>query len=225
MAARSRIKAVIFDFGGVLCFHPAPEQIARAAHAAGVPVADFNRALWSNRVEYDAGRTEPEAYWREVAELAGSRSAGALEALLNMDVELWNRLDERVLAWVRLLRQRGFGTAILSNLPRPLGEALRARPGFLDHFDHITFSYELGLIKPERGIYEQAVQGLVRAGLAADGSEVLFLDDRPSNIEGAIEAGLHGLLYPSWEEFVAGQPAARYGLPEPGAEDDEARRQ
>jgi len=133
------------------------------------------------------------------------------------------------------LRERGFGTAILSNLPRPLGEALRARPGFLEHFDHITFSYELGLIKPERGIYEHAIQGLasrglVSRGLGVRGGEVLFLDDRPGNIEGAVEAGLRAQLYPSWEEFAAGDPAARYGLPELGvgpeaAGGDAARRQ
>ena len=89
------------------------------------------------------------------------------------------------------LRERGFGTAILSNLPRPLGEALRARAGFLEHFDHITFSYELGLIKPERAIYEHA-----DPGLGVEPREALFLDDRPRNIEGAIEAGLQALLYP-----------------------------
>jgi HAD superfamily hydrolase (TIGR01509 family) len=215
MGGRSGIRAVIFDFGGVLCFHPDPEQVATAARIAGVSVETFDRAMWTNRLEYDAGRLEPAEYWTEVVELAESPNAEAAVAELHcMDVEFWSRFDDRALAWIRALRQRGFGTAILSNLPRPLGEALRKRPGFLEHFDHVTFSYELGLIKPERGIYEHAIDGLVRAGYIAGGREALFLDDRPANIEGAIEAGLEALLYPSWEEFAAGDPAARYGLPE-----------
>jgi putative hydrolase of the HAD superfamily len=222
----SNIRAVIFDFGGVLCFHPTPEQVAEAARITGVSIERFDRAMWTNRLEYDAGRVEPREYWREVARLADSPFGdAAVSALESIDIEFWNRFDERMLAWVRLLRRRGFGTAILSNLPRPLGEALRARSHFLEHFDHITFSYELGLIKPERAIYEHA-----KRGLGIDGREALFLDDRLGNIEGAIEAGLQALLYASWEEFVAGDPAARYGLPEPGAwfpeaGDEDARRQ
>ena len=206
----SPIKAVVFDFGGVLCFHPSAEKIAQAAEMAGVPTEDFDRALWTNRLEYDAGRVEPEDYWREVAALAGSQSARVLESLVNLDAELWNRFDERVLAWVRTLRERGLGTAILSNLPRPLGEALKARSGFLEHFDHITFSYELRLVKPEAAIYRHAVEGLgVRA------AEALFLDDRPRNIEGALEAGLQAELFASWEQFVGERVPMRYGLPSP----------
>jgi putative hydrolase of the HAD superfamily len=137
-----------------------------------------------------------------------------------MDVALWNRFDQRILTWVRRLRESGYRTAILSNLPRPLGESLRARPGFLEHFDHVTFSYELGLVKPQPEIYEHAVDGLrVSAG------ETLFLDDRPNNIEGAAEAGLHAFLYRDWDGFLAADPATRYGLPEPAGVDPAARRQ
>ena len=223
----SPIKAVIFDFGGVLCFHPTAEQIAQAAQTARVSVADFERALWTNRLEYDAGRIEPGAYWQEVAELAGSPIENAGRALEHLDVEFWSRFDERMLAWVRLLRGHGIATAVLSNLPRPLGEALKRsgasplradgsneRAGFLEHFDHVTFSYELGLVKPERAIYEHAI-----GGLGVSGGEALFLDDRPRNIEGAIHAGLQAVLYTNWEEFVACDSAGRFGLPLPQTND------
>jgi putative hydrolase of the HAD superfamily len=206
------VKAVIFDFGGVLCFHPTPEQMAQAAEMAGVSVADFDRAFWANRLEYDAGRLSPIAYWREVTELAGSSLADPAAALAHLDIDFWSRCDDRILAWARQLHDRGFATAILSNLPSPLGEALRAWPGFLEHFDHVTFSYELGLVKPQREIYEHAL-----AGLGVSGSQALFLDDRPGNIAGALEAGLEAQLYPSWEEFLAGDVVRRYGLPEPPA--------
>jgi putative hydrolase of the HAD superfamily len=204
------IRAVIFDFGGVLCFSPTLDQFAHAASMAGVPVADFDRAVWANRLEYDAGRLSPEAYWQEVAELSGSSLPHPAAALSHLDLDWWRRFDDRVLAWAQLLRRQGFATAILSNLPRPLGEALRRRPGFLEHFDHHTFSYELGLVKPQREIYTHCL-----AGLGVAGSQALFLDDRAVNIEGALDAGLQAELYPGWEEFLAGDPAARYGLPAP----------
>lgn len=204
------IQAVIFDFGGVLCFSPTPDQIAKAAEVAQVPLADFDRAMWANRLEYDAGRLTPDAYWREVAELAHSPLANPVEALSYLDLEFWRRFDERVFAWIGLLRASGIATAILSNLPRPLGESLRGRSGFLEHFDHRTFSYELGLVKPERAIYEHALNGL---GL--EGRQALFLDDRANNVEGSIEAGLEAHLYTNWDDFRASGVAKRYGLPEP----------
>ena len=54
-------------------------------------------------------------------------------------------------------------TGILSNLPRPLGERLREADGFLEHFDHVTFSYELALVKPQREIYERRRSRLERS--------------------------------------------------------------
>jgi putative hydrolase of the HAD superfamily len=201
-----KIRAVIFDFGGVLCFHPTQEQIARASAECGMEPREFVRALWKNRLVYDGGQ-DPYEYWRGVAEIAGRTFNDALIArMIEYEIGFWSKLDERVLAWVGELRAGGFRTAILSNLPRPLGERLRTRDGFLDRFDHITFSFELGVVKPQREIYEDALRGV---GLAP--GDALFIDDRTENIEGAHTAGLQAELYSTWENFA--DIPERYGLP------------
>ena len=117
------------------------------------------------------------------------------------------------------MRAAGYRTAILSNLPRPLGEELRATPGFLDPFDHVTFSYELRKVKPQPEIYLDAIRGL-----GIEPSEALFLDDRPDNVEGAHAVGLRALLYSTWEDFVARRPRA-LRLAGTGPAEDVARRQ
>ena len=206
---------MIFDFGGVLCFHPTDEQIARAAGHCNLPPDEFLRALWSNRLAYDGGQ-EPQDYWNGVARVAGRTFDDALIAkMIEAEIEFWSHYDARVLRWTDDLRANGFRTGILSNLPRPLGERLRTTDGFLDHFDHVTFSYELRTVKPERAIYEDAIRGL---GVRAE--HALFLDDRPENVEGARSAGLHAELFDTWERFLEETPA-RYGLPTPAV----ARRQ
>jgi putative hydrolase of the HAD superfamily len=200
------VKAVIFDFGGVLCFHPSKEQIARASAECGMEPREFVAALWKNRLVYDGG-LDPYEYWRGVAEIAGRTFDDALIArMIEYEIDFWSKLDERMLAWVGALRAGGFKTAILSNLPRPLGARLRQRDGFLERFDHITFSFELGVVKPQREIYDDAVRGV---GVAA--GDALFIDDRPENIEGAHTAGLQAELYSAWENFR--DVPARYGLP------------
>lgn len=208
------VRAVIFDFGGVLCFHPDEGRIAQTAAACGLPPDRFLTGLWQTRREYDAGQLEPAEYWRGVMGPAFEESR--LPELVRHEIDLWNRYDQRIFDWIGQLRDAGFRTAILSNLPRVLGEALRATPRFLDHFDHVTFSYELRKVKPQPEIYLDAT-----AGLGVEPAQALFLDDRPDNIEGARAAGLHAYLYSTWEDFVAGGIAGRYGLPLPA----EARRQ
>jgi putative hydrolase of the HAD superfamily len=203
---KMNIRAVIFDFGGVLCFHPERETIARAAEHCGVEYHTFLNAMWKDRLAYDAGQ-DPREYWRGVAANAGTSFDDDLIArMIEHEVEFWSRYDSRVFQWIDDLRASGIKTGILSNLPRPLGARLRETDGFLKHFDHVTFSYELGLVKPQREIYEDAVRGV-----GVEPGEALFLDDRSENIDGAREAGLVAELFTTWEEFA--ETPARYGLP------------
>jgi putative hydrolase of the HAD superfamily len=205
-------QAVIFDFGGVLCFHPSDERFLPIARVFGLPVPRLISLFWENRVDYDAARLDAESYWSSIAATAGQKlDPSVLPKLIRYEVELWNNYDQRILRWAASLRTRGFRTAILSNLPRVLGEELRATPGFLDSFDHVTFSYELGFVKPEPAIYEDALRGLgVRA------AEAVFLDDRPENVEGALAVGLRGEVFSSWEDFLQ-DGLHRCGLPTPSA--------
>jgi putative hydrolase of the HAD superfamily len=202
------VRAVIFDFGGVLCFHPSEDRFKRIADLLGLSVPDLLRLFWANRVEYDAGLVDSRAYWSRIAEAAGKTMDDALlRTLVQYEVELWNNYDQRIMRWAAHLRSSGIRTAILSNLPRPLGLALRATPGFLDPFDHVTFSYELKMVKPEAAIYDDAVRGV-----RVSPSEALFLDDKAENVAGARAAGLQAEVYTTWEAFLSGA-AAFYNLP------------
>ncbi len=200
------VRGVIFDYGGVLCHHPTPAQIAAAAQLCEVSSEDFVRALWKHRLQYDAGQ-DPQEYWHTCASLMGRTFTNEFIAtMIEHEIGFWSTLDHRVLAWADQLRSEGHRTAILSNLPIPLGRKLRAWNGFLDRFDHVTFSFELKCVKPQREIYEDAVRGLKLAP-----EETLFIDDRRENIEGARAAGLNAELYSTWENFA--EVPARYGLP------------
>ncbi len=189
-------RALILDYGGVICFHPTAEQIAEAARACDLTPTAFLNAFWKHRIEYDAGLDAFE-YWRAVAETAGRKFDDALIAqMIDREIDFWLRWDERILAWTRELRANGTRIGILSNLPRPLGTRLKNDRDFMSHFDHATLSFELGIVKPQREIYDHAV-----AGLNVRPEEALFLDDRPENVEGALSAGLQAQLYTTWEDF------------------------
>ena len=69
---------------------------------------------------------------------------------------------------------------------------LRENFDWIDQFDCITFSAEVGLIKPDAAIYEHTLRGL---GVAP--SETLFVDDREINIQAAREIGIHSVKFQS----------------------------
>ena len=190
------LRAVIFDFGGVLCFHPSAQQLSEAAALCRLTLPEFVEAFWRKRREYDRG-TDPAVYWRDIAQSTQRHFDDAMVAeMIRREVDFWSRYDQRIFDWIAELRRAGLRTSILSNLPKPLAERLRATPGFLDHFDQVTFSCDLGVIKPEREIYDYALRGL-----GVTPAEALFLDDRAENIEGARAVGLRAELYTTWEEF------------------------
>ncbi|HEY7334579.1 MAG TPA: HAD family phosphatase [Bryobacteraceae bacterium] len=203
-------QAVIFDFGGVLCFHPPDERFTPIASVFGLTAAEVIPLFWAERAAYDADRLEAHEYWAGIAAVAGRKlDAADLAELIRLEIELWNAFDERVLGWAAHLRAQGFRTAILSNLPPALGEKLRATPGFLDPFDQVTFSYEVKSIKPEPEIYRDAIRGL-----GVEPGQALFLDDREQNVEGARAVGLLAELFSTWEEFLK-RTLVRYDLPMP----------
>lgn len=202
-----KIRSVVFDFGNVICFPPAKEKIERAAADAGLPVDTFLAAMWKDRLPYDGGTT-PQEYWRGVAAHASTEFDDSLiERMVQHEIGFWNTFDARVFEWIKTLRAAGFTIGILSNLPHPIASRLRATPGFLEHFDHITFSCDLRLFKPQAAIYEHSYQGLNVAP-----EDTLFIDDKQENVDGARAVGMNAELFIVWEEFVREVPA-RYALP------------
>jgi putative hydrolase of the HAD superfamily len=203
------IRAVIFDFGNVLCFPPAPSKITRAAGFCGLEEHAFLERFWKERLTYDAGRLTPLEYWSTV--IGRALAEKHLAELVAIEVDFWTEYDERPFQWIGALRAAGIRVGILSNLPQVLGEDLRKKhflaKRFLDHFDHVTFSYELLTVKPQPAIYHHAL-----AGLGVSPEEALFLDDKLPNVHGAIEVGLRAELFTTWEDFVNRDVPGLYGL-------------
>src|SRR5205085_9873767 len=80
--------------------------------------------------------------------------------------------DSFVVEYVKNIRNAGYKTAICSsNFPaRILG--LQKRFGFLDDFDVIALSYEVGVNKPDKQLYEALI---TKSGM--EPSEIVYSDD------------------------------------------------
>lgn len=186
-----QLKAIVFDYGGVLCSHPPDAQVGELAELCRLDRGTFLEAYWKNRVPYDRADITPQQYWLEFARLVGrTYTDEEIAEFRRRDVQFWVHLDSRMFEWAKRVRAYGLRTAVLSNLPHDLGEYLRHSLHLVQNFDHHTFSYELRLVKPEPGIYQHVIEGL-----GVEPGEALFLDDKIENVEGAVAYGLKAIQF------------------------------
>jgi len=191
MALVSEYQGFIFDFGGVLVGPQTDADQRQLAALARVPKDDFTSLYWSYRLDYDKGLMTDVEYWQTVAQNGGGTlTLDAIERLTELDTESWMHFDPVMWEWLDQLRSAGKRVAMLSNMPRDLGEALKLKTDRLGRFDQVTLSYELHCAKPAPAIYEHCLEGL-----GTQPKETLFLDDRIENIHGAEMLGIAAMQF------------------------------
>jgi putative hydrolase of the HAD superfamily len=191
------IRAVIFDYGEVLCTAPPADSLDFMASVFNVSREKFHQLYHENRERYDRGDLSPEEYWALIASRTGvALKPGPLRQLRDADVEMWSNLNQTMLRWAFEIRSRGVKTAILSNMHADMATLVRQRFDWLSKFDCLVLSSELGLTKPAAAIFEHCLDCL---DVPAD--EALFLDDREANVRGAQKAGIHGIVVRSLVQF------------------------
>ena len=183
------IRHIIFDMGNVLLRFDRELFLDRVG-AAGEDRKKLMEEVYLS-VEWvmmDRGTLdEPEAEERMCARLP--------EGLHSAVHELTSRWDQPILpvagmeTLVRELKEKGCGIWLLSNASRRQHEYWPRCPGS-DLFDGTLISADVGLMKPQREIYELCLE---RFGLKAE--ECFFLDDAPANIEGANRCGIAGCVF------------------------------
>ena len=185
------LRAVIFDYGQVLSRMAEPAARARLLEITGLPPETFDEHYWKYRLDYDRGTLNGRAYWQAIArDTALEMGPDQIDALIEQDILLWASVNPVMLDWLTRVRAAGKKIAILSNMGEDLLAYMRRHFRWLDGFDHLTWSCELDMTKPEAGIYEHTLRELdVRP------EEALFLDDKTENVEGARAIGMHALLF------------------------------
>ena len=160
----------------------------------GVNKADLFRAYELTRAARGVGTYESaEGDMTAIVEAAGVDPDPALVArLLDMErafTETGVELYEDSLPVVRELRARGTKTALISNCShstRPIVDRL----GLDGDFDEILLSFEVGIHKPDAGIYREALRRL--GDVAPERS--IFVDDQPPYCDGAAVLGIETFL-------------------------------
>ena len=203
------LQAVIFDYGEVLSGPPDQQAHRNLLAIAGVEEEAFEKAYWAHRLDYDADILNAQTYWQTVARDTGVRfTAKQIEQLTEQDAIMWMNLNPAMLAWIPRIKQAGFRLGILSNMGDGVLDYLRPRFSWLSQFDWLTWSCELGVVKPDPAIYLHTVKKL-----NVSPERALFIDNLQKNIDGAEAIGLHAALFENVEQLQADIARRGFALP------------
>ncbi len=188
-ATASPPAAVVFDLGGVLIdWDPRhlyrqlfADEAGMEAFLAEVATAEWNEAQdagrpWAEGIaalvdEHPERRDLIEAFHERWPEMLGGPIAGTVEVLAD-------------------LRRAGTPVYALSNWSAETFPMARRRFPFLEWFDGVVISGDVGAVKPDPRMFEHLV-----AEHGLEPSTSIFIDDRADNVEAAIELGFSAIHF------------------------------
>ncbi|RMG01304.1 MAG: HAD family phosphatase [Nitrospirae bacterium] len=182
------IRAILFDFGGVLATEGFREGLREIGRKNGLdPDRFFSEATeLVFETGYVTGMATEQEYWEAVRRKTGIK--GDDDSLRKELMERFS-LDRDLLRFADRLRLKGYTTGILSDQTNWLDE-INEKEDIFSHFDHVFNSYHLHKSKRDPSVFTDVAEKL---GLRP--AEILFVDDNEGNIKRAESTGMKGYLY------------------------------
>ena len=191
------LRAVVFDYGMVLTGQQDPDARAALLRITGLPLEQFESLYWTDRHAYDEGKLTGLEFWNKFLRDAGlNLGPGVVDELNLWDARMWTTQNPTMVAWQLALKQRGFLTAILSNMGDNVLENMLREFDWLQRFDVLVWSFQLRMAKPDPAIYQYVLQKL-----GTGPEETLFLDDKLVNIQAAQALGIKAIQFSTVEKL------------------------
>jgi 2-haloacid dehalogenase len=200
----NQIRHIVFDIGRVLIHYDPdlpfsrliPDATERRWFFANVCTSDWN-------IEQDRGRS-----WQEAESLLIAEHPAHEENIRNFRRH-WHEMvshayDDSV-SIMQALIDAGHDVTLLTNFAADTFAEARKRFAFHNSPRGVTVSGEIGLIKPDRAIYDHHADAF-----RLDPSATLFIDDSQKNVDGAKAAGWQALLFQNAKTLEA--DLERFGI-------------
>ena len=188
---------VAFDLGKVLVDFDYSIAARKIAARSKKSLAEIRVLIEQSRfiLDYETGRLTRREFYAQVREATGF--SGTLEEFGGFFADIFTEIPPMVELHARI-RQRGIATYIFSNTNDLAVEHVRRNFPFFANFDGYIYSYEVGTMKPDPGIYE-ALEKLANRR----GADIVYLDDRPENVAGGAARGWQAILHETPEKTRA----------------------
>jgi putative hydrolase of the HAD superfamily len=183
-------RVVVFDYGEVISRSPSDRDRADLLETAGVAAEAFWDPYWAHRDGLDQGTTSIREYWKLVAEDLGiTWSESTIHELWIADFTGWLSVNPGTFDVLSDLHAGGTRIALLSNAGFDFASPFRFSP-MAQFFERMFISAELSKLKPNADIYLEVANEL---GITP--AQMVFIDNKQVNVDGAEALGITGHLF------------------------------
>lgn len=179
-------KLIIFDCFGVLTSEVAPIWLRRYFD-------DFtaDKIHQSIIVDGDKGILTADQVFKELSLIVDEPA----EDILNDWIDIAT-LHEDLIEYIKVLREKGFKTAFLSDSAYGYTKKIIDKYNFENLFDSIFVSSEIGLLKSNPEMFKHVLDTF-----KIEPENAIMVDDRQSNLNTAEKVGIRGVLYKDTQSF------------------------
>ncbi len=194
---------IYFDLGNVLLTFDHRMACEQVGKLVGLPADEIWELIFASQLQaqYEAGAITSQEIYEQFCQQCCTEQDKWPDYdafhLANSDIF---SLNIPVVAIVAHLQAAGYPLGVLSNTCEAHWKHVSGGRYTVLHelFQEVVLSYEQRSSKPDRKIYEHAIE------LAhAEPGEIFFVDDRAENVEGACQAGLDAVLFCSPQQLAA----------------------
>ncbi len=191
------IKAVSFDLDEVY-FKNGKSNFIFNLMNLGVAEAEVKRVfLESDQMnnKYKTGNMSDVAFWTWAIHEWKLRDK-SVDDLLELLISGYE-INKEAVEFIRNARKVGYKALVCTNNFPARIYGLDKKFKFLRDFDVVVMSYEVGVTKPDKKVFEVLIE---KSGVAPN--EIIMTDDNVRNLDGAKALGINVILYKSFPEFI-----------------------
>jgi len=181
------IKVIIFDVGGVYLKGSFIDFINKSRKLLGIDKKFYTDKEIIFDKDFNRGKISAEICFQNYFSVPISDSQ------MKQIIKIWTTTWKPTLSMKNLIikLKKNYRLAILSNSD-PLNSPNYYKKGLYQYFDPIILSHELGILKPDKKIYEITIKKL-----KVKSNECIFIDDQEDNLKPAKDMGMTTILFKS----------------------------
>ena len=184
------IQVILFDIGGVFFKWKDRWLFDHIANKFGLPEQRLTDECKKEFPNLRLGRISEEEMWQRIGRRINSKELSHVRySLIHDFFKSKINIDDSLFTVIRQLQKKNISVGILSNTASVMHSAVEELCN-MSYFDYQFLSCEIGMEKPDKEIFEHVAEKLPHQK-----DEILFIDDRLSNVNAAKNFGMKAIHF------------------------------
>ena len=192
------VQVILFDIGGVILKWKDRWLYNNVAKRFGLSELLLANECKKELPNLRLGKISEQEMWQKIGKQINSKELTNIKGSLIYDVfKARIRIDNSIFVIIKQLQKKNIKMGILSNTTSVMHSVVEKLID-MSYFDYQFLSFGIGLEKPDEKIFEY-----VTGQMPYSKEEILFIDDRLSNVNAAKEFGIKAIHFTNTFQFIA----------------------